>query len=128
MVAKVIALFGGLTLLLAALGLYGVMAYAAVRRTGEFGLRMALGAAPARVARMVLREALVLVAAGIVLGLPFAFAAGRVLRNQIFGIDLVDPPSIVLAVAVLGSAAVLAGFLPARRAGRVAPLEAIRAD
>ena len=128
MVAKVVTLFGALTLVLAALGLYGVMAYAAVRRTSEFGLRMALGAAPRRVAGMVLREALILVAGGVAIGLPLAFAAGRLLKTQLFGIDQVDLPSILLAVAVLGGSAVLAGYLPARRAARVAPLAAIRAD
>ena len=128
MVAKVVTLFGALTLVLAALGLYGVMAYAAVRRTSEFGLRMALGAAPRRVAGMVLREAVILVAGGVAIGLPLASAAGRLLKTQLFGIDQVDLPSILLAVAVLGGSAVLAGYLPARRAARVAPLTAIRAD
>lgn len=128
MVANVVTVFGGLTLVLAALGLYGVMAYAAVRRTSEFGLRMALGAAPSRVATMVLREALLLVAGGVAIGLPLAFLSGRLLKSQLFGVDLIDPLSILLAVAVLGGSAVLAGYLPARRASRVAPLAAIRAD
>jgi len=128
LVAKVVTFFGVLTLVLAALGLYGVMAYATIRRTSEFGLRMALGATPARVAAMVLREAVLLVAGGVVIGLPLALAAGRLLKTQLFGIDLVDVPSILLAVAVLGGSAVLAGFLPARRASRVAPLTAIRND
>ena len=128
MVARVVTLFGAVTLVLAALGLYGVMAYAAVRRTSEFGLRMALGAEPRRVARMILREALFMVAGGVAIGLPLAFAAGRLLKNQLFGIAQVDVPSILLAVAVLGASAVLAGYLPARRASRVAPLSAIRSD
>ncbi len=128
LLAKVVTLFGALTLVLAALGLYGVMAYAAVRRTSEFGLRMALGAAPRRVAAMVLREALMLVAGGVALGLPLAFAAGRLLKTQLFGIEQVDLPSILIATAVLGGSAVLAGYLPARRASRVAPLAAIRTD
>lgn len=128
LVATVVTFFGVLALVLAALGLYGVMAYATIRRTSEFGLRMALGAAPSRVARMVLREALLLVAGGVAIGLPLAFAAGRLLRSQLFGIDPVDMPSFLLATAVLGGSALLAGYLPARRAARVAPLVAIRAD
>jgi ABC-type antimicrobial peptide transport system permease subunit len=128
LVAKVITFFGGLTLVLAALGLYGVMAHSTARRRSEFGLRMAIGAMPRNVTAMVLRECLLLVLAGVVVGLPAALLAVRLVKSQLFGIQPVDPPSIVLAVLVLALAAALAGYLPARRAARVAPLEAIRAD
>jgi predicted permease len=128
MVARVVTFFGVLTLLLAGLGLYGVMAYATARRTGEFGLRLALGAEPGRVARMVLREALLLVGGGVAVGLPLALAATRLLKAQLFGVGLLDLPSIALAIGVLAASAVLAGWLPALRAGRVAPLEAIRVE
>jgi predicted permease len=128
LVANMVTIFGGLTLLLAAIGLYGVMAYAAVRRTAEFGLRMALGAEPGKVKAMVLREALVLVGGGVLVGLPLAFLAGRFLEAQLFGIKTVDPVSIVIGTVVLGASALLAGYMPARKAGRVAPLEAIRAE
>jgi putative ABC transport system permease protein len=114
--------------MLAALGLYGVMAYAAVRRTSEFGLRMALGAAPRRVAGMVLGEAVRLVLGGVAIGLPLALAAGWLLKSQLFGIGKIDFPSIAISTLVLAGSALLAGYLPARRAARVAPLEAIRAD
>jgi predicted permease len=128
LVATLVSAFGILTLILAALGLYGVMAYATARRTGEFGLRMALGAAPRAVERMVLREAILLTGFGMALGLPVALAATRLVRGQLFGISFFDPPSIGLATVVLGVSAALAAFVPAMRASRVAPLEAIRAD
>ncbi|HEX6965181.1 MAG TPA: ABC transporter permease [Gemmatimonadaceae bacterium] len=128
LVAQVVTIFGMLALVLAALGLYGVMAYATVRRTSEFGLRMALGAEPGDVTRLVLREAMLLVAGGVLVGLPVALSATRLLEGQLFGIGLLDAPSIALAVAVLGASALLAGFLPARRAAHVAPLVALRSD
>ena len=128
LVAQVVTFFGIVALVLAALGLYGVLAYATLRRTSEFGLRMALGARPGDVTGMVLREALTLVAAGVLVGLPLAFGASHLLRDRLFGIDVLDPPSIALAVVVLGMTAAVAGYLPARRAARVAPLEALRAE
>jgi putative ABC transport system permease protein len=128
LVAKVASFFGVLALALAALGLYGVMMYATLRRTSEFGLRMALGAEPRRVGRMVLGEAMSLVVGGAALGLPLAVIATRLLRSQLFGVQQVDPPSIVLALAVLASSAAIAGYLPAARAARVGPLDALRTD
>jgi uncharacterized membrane protein (UPF0136 family) len=128
MVAKVVTFFGLLTLTLAALGLYGVMAYATARREREFGLRMALGATEGTVVRLVLRDALVLLVAGVAIGVPAAIAAARMIRNQLYGIELVDIPSIALAITVLGAAIALAGWLPARRAAGVPPDVALRAD
>ena len=128
LVASVASLFGMLALSLAALGLYGVMTYATTRRTSEFGLRMALGAESRTVGRMVLGEAMRLVIGGALLGLPLALAATRLLRNQLYGVDLVDVPSIVVAVAVLAMSASVAGWLPASRASRVGPLEALRSE
>jgi putative ABC transport system permease protein len=128
LVATLVSVFGILALVLAALGLYGVMAYATARRTGEFGLRMALGAAPQAVERMVLGEAIVLTGFGMAIGLPVALAAARLVRGQLFGISFFDPPSIGLATVVLAVSAALAALVPAMRASRVAPLEAIRAD
>jgi predicted permease len=128
LVAQVVSCFGILALVLAALGLYGVMAYATMRRTSEFGLRMALGAEPGDVSRMVLREAMLLTTGGVVIGLPIALAATRLLEGQLFGITLVDVPSIALAIIVLGASPAIAGYLPARRASRVAPLVALREE
>ena len=128
LVARVASFFGTLALALAALGLYGVMTYATTRRTSEFGLRMALGAESRTVGRMVLSEAMRLVAAGALLGLPLAIAVTRLLRNQLYGVNVVDVPSIVIALAVLAVSAALAGYLPATRAARVGPLEALRTE
>jgi predicted permease len=128
LVAKVASLFGTLALALAALGLYGVMMYATLRRTSEFGLRMALGAEPQRVGRMVLGEAMALVVGGAAVGLPLAMLATRLLRNQLFGVELVDLPSITLALAVLAVSAAMAAYVPAARAARVGPLDALRSD
>lgn len=125
---QVITSFGALALFLAGLGLYGVMAYATVRRSSEFGLRMALGAQRGDVSRLVVREALGLVAGGAALGVPAALAAARVFRSQWFGIGEVDPPAIGLALAALLVSGLAAAYLPAHRASRVAPLEAIRAE
>ncbi len=128
LVAQVVTFFSALALALAALGLYGVMAYATLRRTSEFGLRMALGAEPSDVSLMVLREAMMLVGSGIVIGTPIALAAMRLARNQLYGVGLIDPPSIGLAFVTLAASAALAGWLPARRAAKVGPLEALRTD
>jgi predicted permease len=128
LVARVVTFFGLLALVLAALGLYGVMAYATIRRTSEFGLRMALGAVPGDVTRMVLLESIVLTVAGVVAGLPIALAAMRFLRGQLFGIGLLDLPSIALAIAVLSASAAIAGYFPAMRASRVPPMDALRTD
>jgi predicted permease len=128
LVARVASLFGLLALGLVGLGLYGVMTYTTQRRTGEFGLRMALGAEGRQVRGMVLRESLVLVAGGMLLGLPLALAATRLLRSQLFGVGPVDPPSIASSLAVLVLSAAAAGYLPAARAARVGPTEALRAE
>jgi predicted permease len=128
LVAHVVSIFGLLAMVLAALGLYGVMAYGATRRTNEFGLRIALGAEPRDVMRLVLREALALTVAGLAIGLPAALAATRLLGGQVFGIGPLDLPSFGLAVAVLGLSAGLAAAIPALRASHVSPLEALRVE
>jgi predicted permease len=116
----------GLALLLSCLGLYGLTAYNVARRTSEIGLRMALGATPRHVAAPVLREALLLSLVGVVVGLPAAFAAGRVIRSQLYGVQPHDPLALAAAVAALVAVALLAAWLPARRAARTDPMEALR--
>jgi ABC-type antimicrobial peptide transport system permease subunit len=128
LVAELATGFGVLALLLGGVGLYGVMNYAITRRTGEIGLRVALGAQRGDVIRMVLREALMLVAAGVVVGLPLALVATRLLRAQLHGVRPTDPASIITAVAVLAACAVAAVLLPALRASRLSPMLALRTD
>ena len=127
LLAQLAAGFGVLALLLAAIGLYGVMTYAVTRRTGEIGLRVALGAQGGDVMRMVLVDALTVVAAGLLIGLPVALFATRMLRTQVHGIAPTDPVSIALAVVVLGLSAFVAVLTPALRASRVSPMIALRA-
>jgi predicted permease len=126
LVARVVSVFGLLALALAALGLYGVMTYATTRRTSEFGLRMALGAEPGNVLRLVLGEAMLLVAGGVMVGMPAALGAMQLLKHQLYEIGLLDWPSILVALIVLSASAALAGYVPARRAARVGPLVALR--
>jgi predicted permease len=123
---RVTAFFGIVALLLAALGLYGMTAYETSRRTGEFGLRMALGAGPETVARTVLGESAALCASGLACGIPAGLAAVGLIRDQIFGVGRVDVPSLGAAVAILIVTTVLAAYLPARRAARIDPITALR--
>jgi predicted permease len=125
---EVMSGFSILALLLAALGIYGMTAYATSRRTGEFGLRVAIGANPSSIARMILAESASLAAVGMVCGIPAGLAATRLLQNQIFGVGRIDPPSLSAAVAILITTTLLAAYLPARRAARVSPLEALRTE
>jgi predicted lysophospholipase L1 biosynthesis ABC-type transport system permease subunit len=128
LVAQLATAFGMLALVLAAVGLYGVMTYAITRRTGEIGLRMALGADQAKVIRMVLFDALRLVAVGVIVGLPIALASTRLLRSQLHDVATTDPVSITVAIGVLAASAVAAVMLPALRASRVSPIVALRAE
>jgi predicted permease len=118
--------FGVLAPILAAIGLYGVMSYAINRRTGEIGLRVALGAQRADVIRMVLLEAINLVGVGVVVGLPLALVATRLLRTQLHGVAPTDPVSLGVALLVLSGSAVIAALVPAVRASRLSPMRALR--
>jgi predicted permease len=120
--------FGVLALLLAAVGLYGVMSYGMAKRSGEIGIRMALGARRADVATMVLRDALLLVAAGLLLGFPLAWAAARAVQSLLYGIAAVDPLAFGATGATLVAVALAAAFLPARRAASIDPMRALRHD
>jgi len=115
-----------LAVLLACIGLYGLMAYNVTRRTSELGIRMALGATGRNVAWPILREALMLAALGIALGLPVALALARVTRSLIFGIEPRDPATIIAAAILLLAVATLAAWIPARRAAKIDPMEALR--
>jgi ABC-type antimicrobial peptide transport system permease subunit len=111
---------------LSCIGLYGLMAYNVARRTGEIGIRMALGARPADVARPILCEAGLLAILGIVIGLPLALALALILSAVVFGIAPYDPPTMVGSGLVLLAVAVAAAWLPARRAARIDPMVALR--
>lgn len=118
--------FGALAMLLAAIGLYGVMAYTVARRTREIGIRLALGAEPGNVARQVLRETLVLALIGIPIGVPIALLGAYSVRSLLFGLSFADPLTLVFTVFLLGIVAISAGVLPAYRASRVDPIVALR--
>ena len=118
----------GLALLLSCIGLYGLMAYNITRRTSEIAIRMALGARPGEVARSVLREALVLAGIGIGLGLPVVFALTRLIKSQLYDVQPNDPATLGLVIGVLILVALVSAWLPARRAARVNPMEALRTE
>src|ERR1019366_2259565 len=124
--AALSAFFGILATLLAAVGLYGVMAYTVTRRTREIGIRLALGAGRASLLNLVLREVALLTAAGVAIAIPVALAVTRLVRSELYGIVPNDPLSIAAAALVLASVALLAGYIPAERATRVDPLTALR--
>jgi ABC-type antimicrobial peptide transport system permease subunit len=126
LIAVLSTAFGVLATLLACVGLYGVLAYNVSRRSREIGLRMALGAQAADVVGLVLREALLLLGLGVGIGLPLAVALARMVQSQLFGVHFADPLTLAAAAVVLGLAAALAGYLPARRASRVDPMSALR--
>ena len=124
--AAMVSLFGGLALLLAIVGIYGVVAYGVARRTREIGIRTALGARPATVLRMILREGLLMTLGGVVLGFLLALGLGRLFSGVLYQVSPVDPISFTLAPAVLLATALSACWLPARRAMRVDPIVALR--
>jgi predicted permease len=126
--ARLFTLFGLCALALAVVGVYGVKSYVVACRTREIGIRMALGATGGDVVRLVLREGLTLTVAGVVLGLGLALAAGRVVASLLYQVSPADPLVFVLAPLLLAAAAMLAAFVPARRATRVAPASALRGE
>jgi predicted permease len=126
LIAQLVSFFGLLGLLLSCVGLYGIMAHAVVRRTNEIGIRMALGAERRNIVWMVLKESLVLVGIGLVVGIPAALAAASLISSQLFGVNPSDPLSLLTAALSLTTVAALAGYLPARKASRVNPLIALR--
>ena len=128
LMATLSAFFGALAVLLAVIGLYGVMSYMVARRRNEIGIRMALGADRGEVVRMVMREAGLLLGTGVVVGLVAAVAAARTASTLLFGLSPGDPSTLLIAAAGLGVAAMLASYLPALRAARLEPTEALREE
>jgi len=125
-IAQTASAFSLFALLLACVGLYGVMSYAVARRTNEIGIRIALGALPANVVRMVMREVSLLIALGVGVGLAAAVATTRLVGALLFELSPTDPPTIALATLLMIVVAALAGYLPARRASRIDPMDALR--
>jgi putative ABC transport system permease protein len=126
LMATLSGFFGLLALLLASVGLYGILSYGVASRRNEIGIRMALGAPTINILSMILREAVMLALVGIIVGLPFVFGVTRFASTMLFGLTPTDPLSLTAAAAFLFGVALLAGFLPARRATKIDPLEALR--
>jgi len=128
LISRLTSLFGLLALVLASVGLYGITAYSVARRTSEIGLRMALGANRNNVLALVLRAASWQVGLGLALGIPIALVGGRLMSSQLYGVRIYDPLTICAAVLVLSTFAAIAGFIPARRAASIEPMNALRTE
>jgi predicted permease len=128
LIATLAGFFGLLALLLAAIGLYGTLSYSVARRTNEIGIRLALGATPANVLRMILQESLLLVSVGIGIGLTATLVTTRLIASQFFGVKATDPATILIAMLVLLAMTLVAAYIPARRATKVDPMVALRQD
>ena len=128
LLARLTSLFGILALVLASVGLYGVMSYFVVRRTGEIGIRMALGATRSSVIGIVLRGVVWQIGLGLVIGIPAALFAGHLMASQLYGVGAYDPLAFAVATVVLAICAGFAGFIPARRAASIEPMRALRTE
>jgi predicted permease len=128
LIARLTELFSALALLLASIGLYGVTSYNTVRRTGEIGIRMALGADRGDVVAMVLRGAFRQIGIGLVIGVPLAIIASRAMASKLYGVATFSPLILSSAIVVLAICALIAGFVPARRAASIEPVKALRID
>ena len=127
-VASLAGLFGIVALLLAAIGLYGVTAYTVAQRTNEIGIRMALGANRANVVQLILRGAFQRVVIGLLLGLPLAVGAGRLISAQLYGVSSWDPLALVVAAGALAICSFFAAIIPASRAASISPMTALRTE
>ena len=128
MLAALSGSFGALALLLSLVGLYGVMSFVVTRRTREIGIRLALGATRASALRLVLRDAVTMIAAGVALALPCVAGLGKLAESQLFGVTATDPATIAAAAMVLTAGSLAAAFIPAWRASNVSPTDALRLE
>jgi len=127
-IAMLASFFGGLALLLASIGLYGLMSYAVERRTSEIGVRMALGAQHSSVLMLILKDVVWLVGAGLAIGIPIAWAASRLVSGMVFGVAFDDSLTVIVSSAILIAVGALAGYVPARRASLIDPMTALRSE
>jgi ABC-type antimicrobial peptide transport system permease subunit len=127
-VAQLATVVGGVAMMLASIGLYGLLSGAVARRTEEIGIRMALGAGRSTIAKMVLREVATLVLIGLAIGVPASMALERFVRSQKFGLGPADPQTLIAVFVTVSALAAIAGYLPARRAARIDPLVAVRTE
>lgn len=128
LIARLSAFFGALAVFLSCIGIYGLLSYSVARRTGELGIRLALGAQSNSLLWMILRESILLLAIGLAIGLPVALATTRILKSQLYELSPLDPLSIVAAVVIVAAMTILAAWLPARRATRIDPMTALRCE
>lgn len=128
MMAALSSGFGVLALLLAIVGLYGVMSFVVTQRTQEIGLRLALGASPSAAMWLVVRDVLTMIVAGTIVALPIAWMSRRLIAAQLFGVQPFDAPTIASASAILGMVAIAAAMIPAWRAASISPTEALRLE
>ncbi|GGG75143.1 ABC transporter permease [Edaphobacter dinghuensis] len=126
LISSLTAIFSLLALILASIGLYGVMSYNVVRRTNEIGIRIALGSQLGGVLWMIIKESLLLLAIGIAIGVPATLATGRTIQSQLFGLNATDPQTIVMAILTISAVTLIAAWLPAQRATKVNPVVALR--
>jgi predicted permease len=126
--ARLVASFGALALVLACVGLYGIVAQGVARRTNEIGVRMALGAQPRAVTWLILRDTLLLLGAGLAVGLPAAIGGAQLVASQLYGVSIAAPGSFAFAAAILAGVAIVTGIVPASRAARVDPMTALRTE
>ena len=128
LIARLTSLFGALALILACIGLYGVTSYFVARRSGEIGIRMALGATRSSVVAMVLRGVLIQIGFGLAIGIPAALLAGHLMASELYQVGAYDPLALATATATLALCAIVAGFIPARRAATIEPMQALRTE
>jgi ABC-type antimicrobial peptide transport system permease subunit len=126
--AKLCSLFAVLALVIACVGLYGTVAFNVARRTTEIGIRSALGASAGRIVWMILRDVCLMAAVGLAIGIPLVLAGSRYVKSFLYGVTPTDPVAIALAIGILLTAGLLAGYVPARRASRIDPIGAMRCE
>jgi ABC-type antimicrobial peptide transport system permease subunit len=128
MAAILLGVFGGLALILASTGLYGIVAFSVSRRTREMGIRLSLGANAGEVVGMVLRGAMGLVAVGVAIGVVLSLGLAQAIRGYLYGVGAMDPVTFVGVPLLLGAVALVAAFVPARRASRINPVQALKSE